>query len=120
MDQSAAQVGGSTHSKAESTPTSIALAFCALGLFVLAFLGKALVRIPMENSGMGISVEEDCAMDNALPLPGSIVDGQQDVVHTNMYVCPFFLFFLQFSAVCLLTRTLPPPCPTLLPFQCGA
>lgn len=31
-------------------------------------------------------------MDNALPLPSGIVDGQQEVLHTNMYV-PFFFFF---------------------------
>ena len=71
------------------------LAFCALlGLFfVLAFLGKTHVRIPMENSRVSTLVEEeeeeeeeeeDCAMDSALPFPGGIVDGQQEVVHTNM------------------------------------
>ena len=115
------QVGSSTHSEAKSTPTSIALTFCALGLFMLAFLSKALVRIPMENSGMGIFVEEDCAMDNVLLLPGGIVDGQQDVVHTNMYsTSALSLFFLMIQ--CSVSVDACPPAalphPPSLPMWC--
>lgn len=55
-------------------------------------------------------------MDNALPLPSGIVDGQQEVLHTNMYV-PFFFFFL---FTILYTVAVGPPFPAALPFQRGA